>query len=117
MPFDISENGVALNRSLLITALRALPEDFEWDFTDSCYKTAWGSAGCAVGLAMHLGLVSKDCDEPFSEMYELLGISSRTGDSIFDPAPTRPNRYRRRMDQVSATMVAQAIEKLPTKQR
>jgi hypothetical protein len=66
---------------------------------------------------MHIGLVPKDCDEPFAQTYRALGISRRTGDSIFDPASFVRTRYRRPMDQVSAGMVADAIEKLPITHR
>lgn len=111
MPFDVG-NDKLINRALLIDALRTLPPDFEWNFQRRLYATPCGSAGCAVGLAAHIGLIPHNSVEPFRETYRALGLSNRTGDSLFGPVSLDKNRYRRPMEQVSAAMVADALEKV-----
>lgn len=70
MPFDptpiirpaVSRNGVNLKAAReLEDALRnELPSDWHWDFNRVRYAHSCGSAGCAIGLARHIGLVARN---------------------------------------------------------
>src|SRR5882672_6071109 len=83
MPFDAAGNRPAINRAVLIDALRGqLPEKFTWDFGTFLEEKPCGSVGCALGLAVVLG-ITKGVD--YKSMASAIGISEEDSARIFEP--------------------------------
>ena len=113
MPFDGTENTPALNRTRLIAALRApMPSGFRWWFPYFLVYDSCGTAGCAMGLAVTLGLMSDtDGDELLAKK---LGLSeSDVGHVFYNESEEDDARfYGVAMDQVTPQMVADALERI-----
>jgi hypothetical protein len=81
MPFDSSDN-TALRRAVLVAALRGeMPDGFKWDFGIVLYVSECGTAGCAIGLAQVIGLVSDAWDE--EEVAAQFGMTSEQVYKVF----------------------------------
>lgn len=87
MPFDGVET-VQVNRARLIEALREMPENFVWDLSKWREKTACKTTGCAVGLAIEIGLIDQLhwSIVPTSVLADKIGISRDQAREIFNPA-------------------------------
>jgi hypothetical protein len=111
MPFDGRENNVALNRAILVDALRRqLPENFQWDFNVVQRTTRCGTAGCAIGLARIVGILPQDFNFTYGRIEPYFGD---TGDLFHckDVDGIVP-RYGVSVRQVTPSMVADALERL-----
>ncbi len=102
MPFDIATETPAIRRARLIEALRNDTE-WEWNFCNT--------AGCAIGMARHLGLEGPN-------LCENLGLSDQQFEDIFGLLPFKcwindwSPFYRMPRTKVTPAMVADALEKL-----
>lgn len=86
MPFDpsnyaVSKNGVEIGKlRVLSEALKGEMPQWRWDFTHIVTPNSCGTAGCAIGLARHLGLIQfEDHDAPDAEF----GLSFGEMGSLF----------------------------------
>ena len=98
-PIPKSElDNPAANRTLLVLALRRLPEGFEWDYSNPCR--------CAMGLAQYLGLIA---DTRADEMATAIGAERDDVHAICFYA-ARPDQEAA---DVTPEQIARRIERLP----
>jgi len=97
----------AIRRARSIEALRApMPENFEWKF-DTVYKrTECGAVGCALGVAMDIGVVARFTVESVAEA---LGLTFNDAVAIFSPYDVN-YEYGVPYDEVTPAMVADKLE-------
>lgn len=128
MSFDGIQNAKIEARMRLIDALRGeMPRDFRWEFEKYLIETKnCGMAGCACGLAQHIGIVDDICAQAISTGLEVsrivgraIGIPDVEAVKIFNPASTDDgiiSQYGvQYSDQVTPQMVADKLERLPLK--
>jgi hypothetical protein len=123
MPLDgVSPHFLA--RARLIDALRDLPSTHEWDFKMGFAHKDCGTLGCAMGLAVAIGLL-RDTEiyagfSSLANMAVVLGLSSESLRPIFNPDQENFRPFRifhgpfmgLTYDDVTPEMVADELEKL-----
>lgn len=95
---NLDTNDPRSNRSLLILALRNLPEGFEWDYSNPCQ--------CAMGLGKYLGLTEH---EHASDLADAIGADHDDVHAICYYA----TRTDQKQSDVTAEQIAQRFERLP----
>jgi hypothetical protein len=115
MPFDGSENPELLARLRLIEALRSeMPRGFTWNFSTWHDSYGCGTAGCACGLALEIGLVPRlwtGNTEPSTAVGRAIGLHANTARGIFCPADPRRTYGVEYTCAVTPVMVADALER------
>lgn len=105
------------NRAKLIAALRGqLPADFAWDFAmfytpkvlpeTPEHEKHCGFAGCAVGLAYHLGMIEHD---DVDDLARAIGLSQLDTDCLLSSSYYGLDGF---LKSVTPAMVADALENL-----
>lgn len=118
MPFDVAIEAPALRRAVLIEALRQqMPKGFIWDYSLGYDKRSCGTAGCALGLAVALGLLKRPAPgivaaysllKPAMEMF---GLDDAAARRIFY-SPETYGFDSEDWNAVTPMMVADELEKI-----
>ncbi len=108
MPFDGIHNTPKQNRMLLAAALRSdMPENFTWGFRNYRIEHDCGTVGCALGLAVEIGLLRHVAiNHRYDELKKVFGPVAIKSE-FWNPIP-----YARDWDAVTPHMVADLLEKL-----
>jgi hypothetical protein len=111
MPFDVATETPAIRRARLIEALRGnMPPNHEWNFTFSYEERGCGTAGCAIGVAIRLGIIENTHPfDRYDHIKERLGLSDHQM-SVFRSDGAGP--YGVLATAVTPGMVAEALEKI-----
>lgn len=121
MPFDGRDSTPALNRARLIEALRAeMPADYRWNFAVIHRQQSCGTVGCAIGLAIHIGLPVKlspaidsslDRSIAATDLAAVFGISKIDAFDIFMSTGAYTGCSRLQPWKITPAMVADALER------
>ncbi len=108
MPYDGGkEITQAMNRTILIEALRSpFPEGFGWNFNVIHRREGCGTLGCAIGLAIEIGLFDKKNNFGPNDVE----VEVVFGEGIYRHFSSNNNDYGVNAKQVTPAMVADALE-------
>ncbi len=124
MPFDSMpvvpavevEDTPLARRRRLIAALRGeMPAGFTWNFNKTHFRNTCGTVGCAMGLAIEIGVLRPFAGMLFAlDWYEpmaaRIGISKEDSHRIFGMVSSYGANDP---DKVTPAMVADKLEQLP----
>lgn len=116
-PPKLTPEQMKANRKRLIAALRApMPKGFHWDFREVSAPHECGTAGCAIGLAMEIGLIDGEAGWPnptmlASRLAIVTGLSHANSGRIFLAYDSEYENVK--LSDVSPEMVATALEAAP----